>query len=161
METPHVSTTGAVLFIIISLAYIIIYFIIQFKVFSRLQKHAERFCEEAEKDGRMVIAHCIGSRNASNNGNRSIIRYAGKYTYLAPNGKKYKMRWWDPDCKFSYIPPDTMVLYLEKRNYRKYYTQRSLSRGKHGSIFQILFLIIGFLLYMLLFDKVIMPFLSL
>lgn len=161
METLHVSPMGALLFIVISLAYVILYFIVQFKVFNRRIKSAENFCEQAVQDERMVTAHRRGFRSVPYDSKKRSYRYVGKYIYSAPNGKQYKMRWWDPDCRFAHIPPDDMVLYLEKRNYRKYYTQQSLSTGKHGPVFQLLFLISGFLLYLLLFDKAISPLLFL
>lgn len=149
----QVSPAGAAFLIFVSIIYLILFFVVQFKVFNRRGKKAEHFCERAERDGRMVIACRNDYRIIHGDDNR--WEYIGKYSYTAPNGKQYKMRL--RDRWFTYTPPETITLYLEEGNYRRYYTKESLKMGKHGDFFFLLYYAAGLILYLALLYFVIGP----
>lgn len=101
----------------------------------------------------MVIAHLYDYHIIEDDNNH--WEYVGKYSYTAPNGKQYKMKW--RDRHFRKTPPETITLYLEKKNYRRYYTKESLNMGKHGGGLSILAYAVGFFLYLMLINYVIAP----
>lgn len=156
MDTYPVSPAGALLVIVFSLAYLVLFLILQFRLFGRRGKKAEQFCAEAERDGRMVIARREQFRLVSSGDADGSLEYVARYTYTAPNGKQYKMR--AQDCqRFRAIPPETITLYLEKGNYRKYYEADSLNLGKHGAFVFLLSWVVGIVVYFNLIWHFIMP----
>lgn len=155
METYQVSLGGALLVIAFTLVYAVLFFIVLFKIFGQRGKKADRFCAQAERDSRMVIAYREDYRLVpfSEDGRQE---YVGRYSYTAPNGKQYKMK--VQDCqRFTNIPPETITLYLERGNYRKYYIEGSLNLGKHGGAAYLLSLLIGLFVYFSLIGSIIMP----
>ena len=156
MDTYQVSLGGALLVIAFSLVYLVLFLMTQFKLFGRRGKKSKQFCEQAEQDGRMVTAHRENYRLVSSGDEDGRLEYVGRYTYTAPNGKQYKMK--AQDCqRFIEIPPETITLYLERGNYRKYYIKGSLNMGKHSAPIFLLSWVIGIVVYFSLMWHFIMP----
>ncbi len=155
MDTYQVSLGGALLVIAFSLVYVVLFFMVLCKIFGQQGKKAEQFCARAERDGRMVTAHREDYRLIPFNED-GRQEYVGRYSYTAPNGKRYNMR--AQDCqRFINIPPETITLYLERGNYRKYYIKGSLNMGKHGGAAYLLSLLIGLFVYFSLISHILMP----
>lgn len=155
MDTYQVSLGGALLVIAFTLVYVVLFFTVLFKIFGQRGKKADQFCARAERDGRMVTAYREDYRLIpfSEDGRQE---YVGRYSYTAPNGKRYNMK--AQDCqRFINIPPETITLYLERGNYRKYYIKGSLNMGKHGGVAYLLSLLIGLFVYFSLIWHFIMP----
>lgn len=57
MDTYQVSLGGALLVIAFTLVYVILFFMILFKIFGQRGKKTEQFCAQAERNGRMVTAY--------------------------------------------------------------------------------------------------------
>lgn len=149
-----------ILVFFISIAYLVIFIWIQIKLQKKLSKNTKVFREKAKRDGRVVTAHL---KKSAYHIEQDDVRgtYSGKYTYIAPNGKEYKMK--TRDCiNFIDTPPDTMTLYLDEKNYRKYYIDGYFNTGKHGGdvIIFLLSLFIAFAIYIFLMSRIILPILN-
>ena len=102
----------------------------------------------------MVIAKRVGSRVVSYD--MSLVNI-GKYIYTVPNGKEYRIKYQNPNlCE----APETLVLYLERWNYRIYYVEGFLDSGKYYKIIFLLSLAAGFAIYLALMYFIIKPLLT-
>lgn len=141
MDSGQTPVAGVLLFFVITIVYIVLVVIIQNKLSGRLKKRGEKFREKAEQDGRKVIAYLKDYVEDNSDGERS---YSSEYYYTAPNGKCYKMKWYD--CIHNSVPSKERTLYLHPLNYRKYY-KGLMTLGKHPNLFVITTLLCYFGFY--------------
>lgn len=145
------SIGGFFLFWIVTIAYIILFVYIGLKLAKRQTRKAEKFCEKADRDGRKVVAH-LDSYSIDNS--EPDHPYIGDYSYIAPNGKRYRMKGYH--CVYNSTPPNERIIYLHPRNYRKYYLN-IMNLGKHKTVFVLLFYLSAFIIYGLLMKHLIFP----
>lgn len=149
MDSNQLPIAGLLLFFVITAVYIALVVIIQLKLSGKLKIRGQRFREKAEQEGRKVTAYLEKFSEDYTDGERS---YSSVYYYIAPNGKRYKMRWYD--CIEKCVPSKERTLYLHPRNYRKYY-KGLMTLGQHPNLFVAATLITYFGLYFWMMNQLI------
>ena len=101
------------------------------------RKRREGIYERAVSDGCIVTAHLMDGTernfNRYRDTHRNKLRGMGKYVYTAPNGKEYKKK-----IAFTGKPPEEYTLFLKPHNYRSYYSNTFVERGKGIKYFSFL-----------------------